>query len=573
MRASTTDVADVIVEVVNDDRTPFFFVSELLRSVFGKNADEANQLAYMRQQHGIARLGPFAPAIAELLCNAACRRARDADHPLVVRVAEDAAAVTATACGFCGRALAKTRKMHYGKNALICDVCVVEHARALHASQPHSPFDYVWQLLDWHYGGVAEEDLVVVRRQYSPRMRVDLVAALESTMRDAAAQCVGFHYGQHHDTVTIPSLLVERERWGKHIAPLQYEDVDVGDAAPARCLTHALWLLRDGDAPVAVLMARQSGRLAISVASPPGDTAHAFAERLFRQLGEAVKQATSYRGKVLSLEFQSDYDGRASGVRVHRLPPVARDAVVLPEATLQLLERNMVDFAAVRRRLIALGQSGKKGLLFHGPPGTGKTHTVRWLAACLPDHTTLLVTAEQIGGIGEYFALARLLQPAILVIEDADLIARERGHGGPGEEVLLNRLLNEMDGLKPDAELFVVLTTNRPHLLEAALAQRPGRVDQAIVFPLPDRANRLRLVDLYRARLALSPALAERIAQRTDGVSAAFVKELMRRIAQSVVERGDVDENNAVTGDDVDRALGELALGRDGIGKGLLGAA
>ncbi|HJU38169.1 MAG TPA: ATP-dependent Clp protease adaptor ClpS, partial [Tahibacter sp.] len=62
MRASTTDVADVIVEVVNDDRTPFFFVSELLRSVFGKNADEANQLAYLRQQHGIARLGPFAPA-------------------------------------------------------------------------------------------------------------------------------------------------------------------------------------------------------------------------------------------------------------------------------------------------------------------------------------------------------------------------------------------------------------------------------------------------------------------------------------------------------------------------------
>ncbi|HJU41061.1 MAG TPA: ATP-binding protein, partial [Tahibacter sp.] len=491
----------------------------------------------------------------------------------VVRVAEDAAAVTATACGFCGRALASTRKMRYGKNALICDVCVVEQARALHASQPHSPFDYVWQLLDWHYGGVAEKDLVVVRRNYSPRMRVDLVAALERAMCDAGAQCVGFHYAQHHDSVTMSSLLVERERWGKHIAPLQYEDVDVGDAAPARCLTHALWLLRDGDAPVAVLMVRQSGRLAISVASPPGDTAHAFAERVFRRLGDAVKQASSYRGKVLSLEFESDYDGRASGITVHRLPPVARDAVVLPEATLQLLERNVVNFAAVRSRLIALGQSGKKGLLFHGPPGTGKTHTVRWLAACLPDHTTLLVTAEQIGGIGEYFSLARLLQPAILVIEDADLIARERGHGGPCEETLLNRLLNEMDGLKPDAELFVVLTTNRPHLLEAALAQRPGRVDQAIEFPLPDRANRLRLVELYRARLALSPALAERIAQRTDGVSAAFVKELMRRIAQSVVERGDADENNAVTGDDVDRALGELALGRDGLGKGLLGAA
>jgi len=67
----------------------------------------------------------------------------------------------------------------------------------------------------------------------------------------------------------------------------------------------------------------------------------------------------------------------------------------------------------------------RKGLLFYVPPGTGKTHTIHYQASQLPNHTTLLVTAEQVGMIGEYFRLARFLQPSLTVIEDVDLIARE----------------------------------------------------------------------------------------------------------------------------------------------------
>ena len=67
--------------------------------------------------------------------------------------------------------------------------------------------------------------------------------------------------------------------------------------------------------------------------------------------------------------------------------------------------------------------------------------------------------------------LARLLQPAMVVIEDVDLIARDRDEmDSPCEEVLLNKLLNEMDGLKEDADILFVLTTNRPEELESALA-------------------------------------------------------------------------------------------------------
>src|SRR5207248_8848398 len=136
---------------------------------------------------------------------------------------------------------------------------------------------------------------------------------------------------------------------------------------------------------------------------------------------------------------------------VHRLRKVAREDVILPAKTLDLLDRNVIQFIRQRGNLAKLGQATRKGLLFYGPPGTGKTLTIHYLAAALEGHTTLLVSADQVGLLGEYMTLARLLQPSVVVLEDVDLIARDRATmGGPCEESLLNKLLNEMDGLKEE---------------------------------------------------------------------------------------------------------------------------
>jgi ATP-dependent 26S proteasome regulatory subunit len=271
----------------------------------------------------------------------------------------------------------------------------------------------------------------------------------------------------------------------------------------------------------------------VEIAVPSGSEGEAIARRLFERLERAIAEARSYRGKVLSLEMGPEFSGQTVGVAIHRLEPVSADEIILPRSTLAALERNVIGFAKMRDELMRLGMPLKKGLLFHGPPGTGKSYTIRYLAGALPDHTTLLVTAEQVGVLHEYVALARLLQPSILVIEDADLIARERtSMGGPCEESLLNRLLNEMDGLGEDARIFFVLTTNRPDSLKPAIASRPGRIDQAIEFPLPDVASRRRLAAIYARDLPVEAGELDEIAARTEGVSAAFIKELMRRAAQ-----------------------------------------
>ena len=280
--------------------------------------------------------------------------------------------------------------------------------------------------------------------------------------------------------------------------------------------------------------------------------------------------ARSYRGKVLSFEANGKYRGQSGGMMVHRLPPVSRDDVISPQETLSLLDRNIIDFVESREKLRALGQPTRKGILLYGPPGTGKTHTIRYLAHNLPHHTTLLITAQQVAKLDQYVLLARLLQPSMLVIEDVDLIARQREDmKGPCEESMLNELLNEMDGLKGDADIIFVLTTNRPEQLEEALGGRPGRVDQAIEVPLPDMDCRQRLVRLYGGNLELSNAVVAEAAARTGGMSAAFIKELMRRIAQATLNRSD----GSITPTDVQHAIDDMLFSGGKLNARLLGAA
>ncbi len=95
-----------------------------------------------------------------------------------------------------------------------------------------------------------------------------------------------------------------------------------------------------------------------------------------------------------------------------------------------------------------------------------------------------------------------------------------------------------MDGLDGDADVIFVLTTNRPELLEPALAQRPGRIDQAVEIALPDAACRRRLFDRYFRDVALGDVDLKPFVERTDGVTASFVKELARRPTLAALRDG-----------------------------------
>lgn len=426
-----------------------------------------------------------------------------------------------------------------------------------------------------HFAGHQLHDLVSASRTFPSSARVDLQSALQKLLSERPeTRQFGVHRQYDHCTLTFTNLMGNTHD-PAIVAPMQYEEIDIGEMLPARCLRQALWLSRMENTPFALLLSPESrygqtNGTHLEIAVPPGEVGADLSRSLLKEVEDLVKSTASYRGKVISFEVTQRYSGDTGNLRVHKLRTVRREDVILPEKTLGLLERNVRGFIEQREQLKKLGLPIKKGLLFYGPPGTGKTHTIHYLASQLPDHTTLLITSEQVAYLDHYFQLARFLQPAMIVIEDVDLIARKREEmSGPCDESLLNKLLNEMDGLREDAAVLFVLTTNRPEHLEVALASRPGRIDQAIEFPLPDDQGRRQLIRLYACGLALADEVVEVVVKKTKNASAAFIKELMRRSAQYCLQNGG---DNALKPQALDAAIEEMLFTGGSLNAKLLGA-
>ena len=172
---------------------------------------------------------------------------------------------------------------------------------------------------------------------------------------------------------------------------------------------------------------------------------------------------------------------------------MAASEVVLPPGTLERIEAQVLGVGEHRQKLLAHGAHLKRGVLLYGPPGTGKTHTVRYLASAAVGHTVILLSGNTLAFVSEAARMARALQPAMVVLEDCDLVAEDRSFGH-GPQPLLFEVLDAMDGLDTDADVAFLLTTNRVELLEEALVQRPGRVDLAVDVPRPDLAARRALL-------------------------------------------------------------------------------
>lgn len=482
-------------------------------------------------------------------------------------------------CQFCHNTANNVSRMIAGDSGFICDECVRRCVTLLDAipdaAKPSSEDRYVFQRLERHFSPHRPQDLLTTSRTYPVRQQADLQRALDALFgeRRIPVDFVGVHSEYRHESVNFPKLL-ERSHSPVRGAPEQYEEVEIGAGETVRCLKNGVWFRHDGELPYVVLLALNEGygqgsSISVEIAAPPGDAGLDVCTRIFEALERQLSQGSCYRGRVISLEQPYQWSGHASRIVVHELETVRREDLILPEATLRTLERNVLAFALHRQGLKALGVSTQKGLLFHGEPGTGKTHCIRYLAGQLPDHTTLLITAEGVGLLPEYMALARLLQPAIVVVEDADLIARERTQMDDAcGEVMLNRLLNELDGLREQADIFFIMTTNRPQSLEPALANRPGRIDQSVEFPLPDQAGRKRLIELYARSLRIDGDLKRELVVRTDGASPAFIKEFMRRIAQHHVE---LQIDGPVTAQVAEEALHEMLFSGGRLNTSLLG--
>jgi len=162
-----------------------------------------------------------------------------------------------------------------------------------------------------------------------------------------------------------------------------------------------------------------------------------------------------------------------------------------------------------------------------------------------------------------------------VVLEDVDLIAADRSFGPMGANPLLFEVLNQIDGLGDDVDVTFLLTTNRVDILERALAERPGRVDAAVEIAPPDAAGRLRLLRLYGAGLGvdrLADTDLDATVAATDGRTATYLREVVRRAALAVAER-EPDGALVVDGPTLAAAAADLLDDRAALTRALLGGA
>ncbi len=424
------------------------------------------------------------------------------------------------------------------------------------------------QSLRTHFGA-EPKNLPTFKEEFEKADHPNLHLALTSLLAREGwrAELRGFVAPNDHIGVKFSNLLNSQHGWEVKEGPVEYVNIMLHDDRVVTCIQAGLYFIHHGDKPLALLVRgpRDWGMgtsLEVEVMAPEP----ALAENFLAEIRTTMRVNNVYRSHVVSLTIDSR---RALNVRFHRLPQTTRDDIILPAGVLERIERQTITFSKLREKLKAAGRHIKRGILLYGAPGTGKTLTAMYLASQMPERTIILLTGRSIGLLEQSCKMARLLQPATVILEDVDLIAEERTRQEVGCNALLFELLNQMDGLADDADILFLLTTNRPDILEPALASRPGRIDQAIEVPLPDRACRQRLFDLYGQGLTLRLDQLPQLIDQTEGVSAAFIRELMRKAALFAADESD---EMVVEDRHIEEALRELVFEGGELTKRLLGA-
>ena len=408
----------------------------------------------------------------------------------------------------------------------------------------------------------------VVARRLAPFDHVNLQTALDVWVqapdRDVAVH--GIALPPHYGGVALQQLI-----GGAGLPPIRLSapplvDLPNGPGSTLACLTLAVLLVSDAHGRYAMMVNGPSDHepdLRVEIAGLPVDSAQSIQDEI-----EALRRALNvYRGQLVDVSLTPQGAMALSSAAV---PETARLDVILPEDVLGRIERHALGVAGHREALRAAGQHLKRGLLLYGPPGTGKTHTTRYLVGALAGYTRLAMTGRALHAIGPAAELARELAPSSIVLEDVDLVAEDRSFG-PGSSPVLFDLLDAMDGAAVDADLLFLLTTNRADLLEPALAARPGRVDVAVEIDLPDIDARRRLLTLYARSISLSLTNEElaRVLQRTDGVTASFIRELLRRAVLESLHAG--GDGTAIGAAQMEAALDDLLDSTQSVTRSLLG--
>jgi transitional endoplasmic reticulum ATPase len=199
-----------------------------------------------------------------------------------------------------------------------------------------------------------------------------------------------------------------------------------------------------------------------------------------------------------------------------------------------------------------IGHTVPKGILLHGPSGTGKTMLAKAVATESEANFISVKGPELLSkwvgeserGIREIFRRARQAAPCVIFFDEIDSIAMARGGGMGGEmggggmgtnDRVISQILTELDGISELHGVVVLAATNRPDMIDTALL-RPGRFDRIVFVPNPDRRTRKRILDIYVTDKPIGTDVdLEKIADISDGFSGADTSAIVNTAVSLVL--------------------------------------
>jgi cell division protease FtsH len=193
----------------------------------------------------------------------------------------------------------------------------------------------------------------------------------------------------------------------------------------------------------------------------------------------------------------------------------------------------------------------KRGLIFHGKPGTGKSLLGKILCSTI-DWTFVWVTPRHLiypKNISNIVGICRDLAPTVLFLEDLDLYGGDReSNRGNGGNALLGELMNQLDGIQENKNIITIATTNNKDVLEKALLDRPGRFDKVLEFPPPNEECRIMMIKAFLKKIKLHEDVKlEDLGKATQELTGAHIKELVHLAILHAVDEKSWDENKLLT--------------------------
>ncbi|KAI4263808.1 MAG: hypothetical protein L6R42_001059 [Xanthoria sp. 1 TBL-2021] len=233
------------------------------------------------------------------------------------------------------------------------------------------------------------------------------------------------------------------------------------------------------------------------------------------------------------------------------------DDVILDDTMKKTLVEDVEGFFDRKDDYKQFGVPWKRGIIFHGIPGNGKTISIKALVHFLSSRSDPVPTlyVKSLAGcrgphyaIREIFTKARQTAPCLLVFEDLDSLITDK---------VKSFFLNEVDGLESNDGIMMIGSTNYLDRLDPGIAKRPSRFDRKYHFALPAVAERIRYCEYWRSKLAnnksidFPPKLSAAIAEITEGFSFAYLKEAFITSLLVIVanQRGGTEKLNGTVGD------------------------